>query len=331
MNQKKPDLRAAIDIGSHSTLLLIAAFEKDETGKEKLVPKIQKVEICRLGEDIYETGKISKERQDELANILAKFRSTTHALGATINEAVTTEAMRKAENSEEVLDTIEKALWKRPRIISGEEEAAYTYRAVTEWHGEEIVTIDIGGGSTELSYQKKSISIPIGALLLFKKMGAIPGPEYKAFAKETLKNNPVKAFAKKSVFLVGGTATALAMVFLNTPTFDYEKLEGIEMTINDLEMTITRIVNLSKELRGALPGLGGGRSDVIICGLFWLRSLLERLHVETFRISTAGLRFGVLYPPLPEVPEPEKPKRQFPFQKKNAQSESIIKEEHAAE
>ncbi len=331
MKQKLPDLRAAIDIGSHSCILLIAAFETDENGKEKLVPKIQKIEVCRLGEDIYESGKITAERQEELSRILSRFRSDVHALGAKINEAVATEAMRKAENSEEVLDSIEKALWKRPRIISGEEEASYTYRAVTEWHGEDIVTIDIGGGSTELCFQKKSMSIPVGALLLFKKMGAVPGPEYKAFAKETLKNNPVKAFAKKSVFLVGGTATALAMVFLNIPQFDYEKLEGIEMTLNDLEMTITRIVNLSKELRSALPGLGGGRSDVIICGLYWLRSLLERLHVETFRISTAGLRFGILYPPQEEILEPEKPKRKFPFQKKNLTPEVQVEAEHAAE
>ena len=154
MKQKLPDLRAAIDIGSHSCILLIAAFETDENGKEKLVPKIQKVEVCRLGEDIYESGKITAERQEELSRILSRFRSDVHALGAKINEAVATEAMRKAENSEEVLDSIEKALWKRPRIISGEGEAAYTYRAVTEWHGEDIVTIDIGGGSTELCFQK---------------------------------------------------------------------------------------------------------------------------------------------------------------------------------
>ncbi len=308
------NLRASIDIGSNSSILLIAAFEADETGKEKLVPKIQKVEICRLGEDIYETGNISKEKQEELFKVLSKFRSDAHALGAEINEAVMTEAMRKAGNAEEVIATVEKAIWTRPRIISGEEEAAYTYRAVTEWHGEDITTIDIGGGSTELCNGKNAISLPVGALFLFKKMGAIPGPEYKGFVKETLLGNPVKPFAKKPVFLVGGTATALAMVFLNTPQFNYEQLEGLEMTMADLETTITRIVNLSKELRAALPGLGGGRSDVIICGLFWLRTLLEKLHAESFRISTAGLRFGVLYPPK-IVEEKPKAKRVPPWMK----------------
>ena len=63
-----------------------------------------------------------------------------------------------------------------------------------------------------------------------------------------------------------------------------------------------------------LPGLGNGRHEVIICGLFWLRSLLEKLRVETFKISTAGLRFGLLYPPEKE-PE-QKPKKRPAFLKK---------------
>ena len=54
-------LQATIDIGSHSCILLIAAFEDKVTeqaeateSKKILVPKLQKVEVCRLGEDIYE-------------------------------------------------------------------------------------------------------------------------------------------------------------------------------------------------------------------------------------------------------------------------------------
>jgi len=49
--------------------------------------------------------------------------------------------------------------------------------------------------------------------------------------------------------------------------------------------------------------------------LFWLRSLLEKLRVETFKISTAGLRFGLLYPPEPEPEEKPKPKRVPPWMK----------------
>lgn len=313
MNNK---LEATIDIGSHSCIMLIAAFEDSPDGKKILVPKLQKVEVCRLGEDIHEAGKISDERIAELTRIVTKFRMDLHALGADLKAAVMTEAMRKASNPDEVLDAVEKALWFRPRIISGEEEAKLTFRSVKEWHGADIVTIDIGGGSTEISNGTDSLSIPVGALKMFKEMGPIPGPEYKKFVKETFKEVSFKGMTKKQVYLIGGTGVALAMVFLNKQQFDYKSIEGIELSIQDLEAVTTRISNLSKELRAMLPGLENGRSDVIICGLFWLKSLLEKLRVESFKISTAGLRFGLLYPDEPE-PEPKpKAKRMPPWVKK---------------
>ena len=378
-------LQATIDIGSHSCILLIAAFDdvpveaakpedsaevKNETevpaeneeaaeivtstesatpanseneNKESttptaqattsespatpatrkvLVPKLQKVEVCRLGEDIYEHGKITPERIHELVQIMTKFRMDLHALGADLKAVAMTEAMRKAENPDEVIEAVEKAVWIKPRVITGEEEGKLTYRSVKEWHGSGFVTIDIGGGSTELSNGETTFSIPVGALKMFKAMGPIPGPEYKKFIKETFKDLSFKGMTKKPIYLIGGTGTALAMVFLNKQVFDYKAIEGLEMSLSDLEAVTTRITNLSKELRAMLPGLENGRHEVIICGLFWLRSLLEKLRVSTFKISTAGLRFGLLYPPEKE-PEP-KPKKRPAFLKKADQNEKEI-------
>jgi exopolyphosphatase/guanosine-5'-triphosphate,3'-diphosphate pyrophosphatase len=369
-------LQATIDIGSHSCILLIAAFDdvpveaakpadsaevKNETEvpaeneeaaeivastesatpansenennesttpaaqattsespatpatRKVLVPKLQKVEVCRLGEDIYEHGKITPERIHELVQIMTKFRMDLHALGADLKAVAMTEAMRKAENPDEVIEAVEKAVWVKPRVITGEEEGKLTYRSVKEWHGSGFVTIDIGGGSTELSNGETTFSIPVGALKMFKAMGPIPGPEYKKFIKETFKDLSFKGMTKKPIYLIGGTGTALAMVFLNKQVFDYKAIEGLEMSLSDLEAVTTRITNLSKELRAMLPGLENGRHEVIICGLFWLRSLLEKLRVNTFKISTAGLRFGLLYPPEKE-PEP-KPKKRPAFLK----------------
>jgi exopolyphosphatase/guanosine-5'-triphosphate,3'-diphosphate pyrophosphatase len=326
-------LQATIDIGSHSCILLIAAFEDAPANvqaapesaesstpetpaapRKILVPKLQKVEVCRLGEDIYEHGKITPERIHELVQIMTKFRMDLHALGADLKAVAMTEAMRKASNPDEVIEAVEKAVWVKPRVITGEEEGKLTYRSVKEWHGEGFVTIDIGGGSTELSNGETTFSIPVGALKMFKAMGPIPGPEYKKFIKETFKDLSFKGMTKKPVYLIGGTGTALAMVFLNSQTFDYKAIEGLELSLSDLEAVTTRITNLSKELRAMLPGLENGRHEVIICGLFWLRSLLEKLRVETFKISTAGLRFGLLYPPEKE-PE-QKPKKRPAFLKK---------------
>jgi exopolyphosphatase/guanosine-5'-triphosphate,3'-diphosphate pyrophosphatase len=62
------------------------------------------VEVCRLGEDIYECGHITEARIAELVRIMTKFRMDLHALGADLKAVAMTEAMRKAENQEEVID-----------------------------------------------------------------------------------------------------------------------------------------------------------------------------------------------------------------------------------
>jgi exopolyphosphatase/guanosine-5'-triphosphate,3'-diphosphate pyrophosphatase len=106
---------ASIDIGSNSTILLVA--KKEENNLRALV---QKIEIYRLGE----------ENLDRLCSILAGFRSLAHSLGAEIKAVAMTEAARKAKNQEELLQIVEEVLWVKPRIISGEQEAELSYKAV---------------------------------------------------------------------------------------------------------------------------------------------------------------------------------------------------------
>jgi exopolyphosphatase/guanosine-5'-triphosphate,3'-diphosphate pyrophosphatase len=271
---------ASIDIGSHSTIILIA--KKEDNVVRALV---QKIEVCRLNEDNF--GK--------LCEILADFRRLAHSLGAEIKAVAMTEAARKIKSQKELLQAVEKAVWVKPRVISGEEEAELSYKAVSKIYGQGILTVDVGGGSTELANGKNFLSIPVGALALFKQMGAIPGPEYKKWAKDFFKETNLKPFAKREAYFVGGTAVALGMLVKEMKTFDANALEGQTVFVADIERIIIHLSNLSAELRNAMPGLEQGRGDVIICGLYWVRSLCEKLKIDSIKISTLGLRFGLLY------------------------------------
>jgi exopolyphosphatase/guanosine-5'-triphosphate,3'-diphosphate pyrophosphatase len=271
---------ASIDIGSHSTILLVA--KKESNGVRALV---QKAEVCRLNEGSLEN----------LCAILANFRGLAHSLGAEIKAVAMTEAARKMENQEELLQAVEKALWVKPRIISGEEEAKLSYKAVSHVYGQGILTVDVGGGSTEFANGKNFLSVPVGALAMFKQMGAIPGPEYKKWAKDLFKEINFKPYAKRETYFVGGTAVALGMLARDIQTFDAGALENQSIFVADIERIIIDLSNLSKELRNSLPGLEHGRGDVIICGLYWIRSLCEKLKIDSIKISTLGLRFGLLH------------------------------------
>jgi len=270
---------ASIDIGSHSTILLVA--KKEENG---LKPLVQKIEVCRFGKDSLET----------LCEILTRFRTTAHSLGAEIKAVAMTEAMRQAENQEEILQMVERVVWVKPRIISGEEEAQLSYKAVSKAYGQNIITIDVGGRSTELSNGKKFLSLPVGSLALYEQMGSIPGPEYKKWLKEFFKGMDLKPYAKRETCFIGGTAVALGMLVKEMKTFDANILEWQTIFVADIERVIIHLSGLSRELRNAMPGLEQGRGDVIICGLYWIRSLCERLKIDSIKISTLGLRFGLL-------------------------------------
>ncbi|HSQ42656.1 MAG TPA: phosphatase, partial [Fibrobacteraceae bacterium] len=278
-------LPASIDIGSHSSLLLIADWAETPEGL-RLEPRVQKMEVIRLGEALHDENPIPMERLKELTSVLTHFRQTLHALGANLQRVVMTEAVRRAPNAEEVISLVESVLWIKPEILEGVEEAKLSWAAVAHWHGVDLVTIDVGGGSTEISQGRDFLSIPVGALRLKNQMGVIPGPEYKKWCKETFAGFDLKPFAKRPVTLVGGTAVALAILHLNLQQYEWNQLEGLDLGMDDLEKVIQRLCNLSKELRAQLPGLDHGRSEVVICGLFWIRSLLEKLKVERFRIST---------------------------------------------
>jgi exopolyphosphatase/guanosine-5'-triphosphate,3'-diphosphate pyrophosphatase len=271
---------ASIDIGSHSTILLIAKKEDDIVRA-----LVQKIEICRLGEDSLE----------KLCEILTNFRRLAHSLGAEIKAVAMTEAARRIKNQKEFLQAVEKAVWVKPHVISGEEEAELSYKAVSKVYGQGVLTIDVGGGSTELANGKNFLSISVGALSLYKQMGAIPGPEYKKWAKDFFKETNLKPFAKREAYFVGGTAVALGMLVKEMKNFEASALEGQTIFVADIERIIIHLSNLSAELRNAMPGLEQGRGDVIICGLYWIRSLCEKLKVDSIKISTLGLRFGLLY------------------------------------
>ncbi len=269
-------LPAVITIGSGTSVLVIAN-RITENGIQKLKPGIQKYEAVAL-------------QSDSFGSVLEDFRARAHALGAEIEVAAIPEALF----TEDLAAQIKKKLWIAPQVISADDERVLIFSALTEQYGEGIVALNIGEKTTELCSAKKSLSMPAGFELLFEQMGPIPGPEYKNWSKELFKEFPVKPFAKMPVFLVGDLARALVKVLFNSPRDHLEKMEGFEVDFPTLEQTITRISNLSLELRASLPGLENGKHRTILCGLFLLRSLFEKLRTESLKISLAGIHSGLL-------------------------------------
>src|SRR5205085_3661057 len=93
--------------------------------------------------------------------------------------AVATSAIREAPNRRRFINEVERSAGIKLRVISGEEEADYIYRAVrsaVDFHGGTAVSMDIGGGSLELIVGTQSEvfftrSEPVGALRMAQRFG----------------------------------------------------------------------------------------------------------------------------------------------------------------
>jgi len=139
----------AIDLGSNT----LRAVEFD---CRTLEPVESFEKIVRTADGMHESGKIGEaavERIVEASKEAKKILDFSQPVAA-----VTTQALRKASNAEDVLERIRRECGIEFRVIDGDEEAQYTLLAVKKrlekigMESEKFVLADLGGGSTEILF-----------------------------------------------------------------------------------------------------------------------------------------------------------------------------------
>jgi exopolyphosphatase / guanosine-5'-triphosphate,3'-diphosphate pyrophosphatase len=138
---------AAVDLGSNSTRLLVADVEDG-----RIDDVVRRLKITRLGEGVDERKRLLPAPIARVRNVLTDFRREAEALGAERTLAVATSAVRDAENGEAFLGEVEWSYGFTTRLLSGDEEAELSFRGASTGRklAADTLTIDIGGGSTEL-------------------------------------------------------------------------------------------------------------------------------------------------------------------------------------
>ena len=144
---------AAIDIGSNAVRLLVSRVT--ELKGEKYFQKVSFTRVpIRLGEDVFEKGKISNEKLKQLTRTMKAFWYLMDVQEVTDFRACATSAMREAKNRDEVLEKIKTSANVNIEIITGATEANlilgnFKHQKIDK--KKNYLYIDVGGGSTELS------------------------------------------------------------------------------------------------------------------------------------------------------------------------------------
>ena len=139
-------MRAIIDIGTNSVRLLLA--EKDDKDEWKVLKK--DLRSSRLGEGMTDTACIGQGARERTLQAVERFVKEAKEAGADEIFAYGTSIMRDAGNGPDFAKLVEETTGVKVRILSGTEEAYYSYIGAAGTPGVLTAVVDIGGGSTEI-------------------------------------------------------------------------------------------------------------------------------------------------------------------------------------
>ncbi len=289
--------KASIDIGSNSTLLLVA---REVNGELKVL--CSESRVTGLGRDLDKNGAFIQESMDDTFDALKEYCDLCKGFAIKPEDIIitATEASRVAKNSSAFYQRVKESLSLDVKIISSQAEAYYSARGVAfdSIPEKEIIIMDIGGASTELIKVglspfevKNSVSLPFGAV---RMTGWIKEGIKEQKLKELFTQFKIDDFSVKKLYCVAGTMTSVANMFLGHQDF-------IEQSVHNAQLSFKDLINLYEKFNDYTPEqyleqfpFLGKRSQTIKGGLCVAKEVLERIQVENIIVSTYGLRYGTL-------------------------------------
>ncbi|HJV45517.1 MAG TPA: Ppx/GppA phosphatase family protein [Bacillota bacterium] len=285
-----------IDLGSNSVRLVL--YREVETG---IIQEIDNVKsVLRLSAHINERGDIDSQGKNALIECLKRYSRFCKTRGVKKIYGIATAAIRSATNKESLIQLINEETGIDFRVLNGEEEAYYGYLAVVNTLAyREAITVDIGGGSTEITYFKErslvhSHSFSFGAVTLFQTFEE-DLDQIKEFVGEQLKSQKWLIGLKCPVIVMGGTARNLARVHQRKINYSFPSLHNYVMKSEDVEKTLQEIKQTPLQERKGISGLSKDRIDIFPVGLVVFLSVIDTVQSSLFITSNKGIRDGFLF------------------------------------
>ncbi len=312
---------AALDLGTNNCRLLIARPDGDDF---IIVDAYSR--IVRLGEGMTDSGRISDAAMDRAVDALAICADKLRRRRVLLSRAVATQACRSAANGRAFVDRVHAETGIALDIISAEEEARLAvlgcHQLLSPGEGPALI-FDIGGGSTELvllddrSGTPRIIdwqSIPWGVVSLTESQrhdSNDPAARAASYAgmRATVRD-AVRRFAGRfdahftrhwpdrspPLRLLGtsGTVTTLASLYLDLPSYDRSKIDGLNVATNEMIAVCGQLASLSLSERQAMPCIGRERADLVVAGCAMLEEIVDVWPAMTLDVADRGIREGVL-------------------------------------
>ncbi|MBQ8999338.1 MAG: Ppx/GppA family phosphatase [Clostridium sp.] len=284
-----------IDIGTNSMRLLIADYNNGKIENRK-----KYVNTTRIGQGVDKEGYISEEALQRNINALEEFANICKVEECQAIYCMGTSALRDSKNGNVFVDRAKQKTNINVEIISGNEESNLGFMGVLEGldTDEQILVIDIGGGSTEfivgdIEGIKFAKSENVGALRMTEKFLAKDPIDTNEFSnmskfiyseiKDTI--DYIKSKQIKKIVGIGGTITSLSAMNQELEVYSMEKIHNSEVSIKNIKDILQNLKQMTLNDKKTLKGLQPKRADIITAGVEILNIIMENLEIEKIIVS----------------------------------------------
>ncbi len=279
----------AVDIGSNAIRLLISRV----ISAEDFSTQFKKVEFIRiplrLGDDVFSTGKVGKEKQELFLMTMNAFKLILDVHGVKHYKACATSAMREAKNGDTLVKKVEKKFDLKVDVISGEKESELILKSVMSSFPAKgnFINIDVGGGSTEITIIKdreilNAKSFKIGSVRLKEdKVNPNVWSDMELWVKENT--------AQKEKYIALGTGGNISKLY-NMAMKGSEK----PMNITTLKKLYAEINNTPIKERINKLKLNPDRADVIDHAAGIYLSVMDWAGIKQIYAPNGGLKDGLI-------------------------------------
>ena len=309
----KPDVIAALDLGTNNCRLLIA---KPNPNGFQVIDGFSR--IVRLGEGLLNKGELTKEAMARTFDALSVCGKKVIKQGVMHGRYVATEACRQATNAEKFLQKVEEEIGIWVEIIPSKKEAELTLLGCIPLLDPQIpfaLMFDVGGGSAEFLWVKMEkykpkilgcISLPCGVVTIAEKYGfpEIAPERYKKIVRDiqTLLNPFDKEFEISQTLLEGraqilgtaGTVTTISAIQMGLKKYNRNLVDGSWLNFSDVHLICRDLVYATFDQRAAYTCIGLERAELIVAGCAVLEAICKTWSSYRLRVADRGLREGIL-------------------------------------
>jgi len=265
----------------------------------------------RLGTGLDVTGTLDARARERTLAVIRDYVAIIARTGATI-DAIATSALRRATDAAKFLEAVQVCTGVVPRVLSGDEEATYSFLGATygSRSAGRVGVLDVGGGSTELAVGttagvERTMSLEIGAVRLSERYPALLGERGLPPDERTALTATARAGARAvlspleslrgfdRLLAVGGTVFTVSAMIAGDPA----DRDGAHFSRAQRGALIDELLSLDLRARREMAHIRPQRADILPAGLIVVDEACALLGIDTLAVSYADLLAGYLRSP----------------------------------